>query len=215
MRRDKVNRLIILGAGGHGRVVGDCARAIGRYNAIAFCDRQWPNFVSCMSWPIVGSDIAEVAEMGNEVFVALGNARLRVEALQTLQRSPYRVATIIHPHAYVSADSVVREGSIVVAGAVVNIGSKVGRGAIVNTGATLDHDCEIGDGVHLCPGAHVAGNVIIGPESWIGIGSAVRQGVRIGAGVIVGAGAVVVSDVPDGLTVVGVPAKPLAPNGSI
>jgi acetyltransferase-like isoleucine patch superfamily enzyme len=85
----------------------------------------------------------------------------------------------------------------------------LGLGCIINTGATFYHDCVLGDGVHICPGVHLAGDVQVGELSWLGIGCTVRQGIRIGAGVTVGAGAVVIDDVPDGQTVVGVPARPL------
>jgi acetyltransferase-like isoleucine patch superfamily enzyme len=91
---------------------------------------------------------------------------------------------------------------------VVNADSQIGQGSILNTCCSVDHDCILGEAVHISPGVHLAGDVHVGDRSWIGIGAAVRQGVRIGSGVIVGAGAVVVSDVADGLTVIGVPAKP-------
>ncbi|MBT6282943.1 MAG: acetyltransferase, partial [Phycisphaerae bacterium] len=77
------------------------------------------------------------------------------------------------------------------------------------TGATVDHDCELADGVHISPGANLGGNVTVGECSWIGIGACVKNGVTIGKNVIVGAGAAVVQDVPDNVTVVGVPAKEL------
>ena len=95
-----------------------------------------------------------------------------------------------------------------VAGAVINMDVLVGKGCIINTGSTVDHDCGLADGVHICPGAHLAGEVHIGTSSWIGIGSSVCQCTRIGIRATVGAGAVVTEDVPDGITVVGVPAHP-------
>lgn len=92
----------------------------------------------------------------------------------------------------------------------VNIGATIGLGGIINIESSVDHDCVLGNGVHICPGARLAGDVHVGDRSWIDIGAAVRQGIQIGSDVVVGAGAAVVNDVPDELTVVGVPARPLA-----
>ena len=96
--------------------------------------------------------------------------------------------------------------------AVLQADSFVGMGSILNTGCSVDHDSQLADGVHICPGARLAGEVYVGARSWIGIGSSVIQQVRIGSDVIVGAGAAVVSDVPNQVTVVGVPARILSPN---
>ena len=79
---------------------------------------------------------------------------------------------------------------------------------IVNTRAAIDHDCTIGAYSHVCPGTALAGSVTVGKHSWLGIGCQVRQGASIGSNVTVGAGATVVSDIQDGLTVVGTPARP-------
>jgi acetyltransferase-like isoleucine patch superfamily enzyme len=95
------------------------------------------------------------------------------------------------------------------AGAVVNADATIGSGVIINTCASVDHDCRLGNGVHVCPRASLAGNVIVHDRSWIGIGACVIQGVTIGHDVIVGAGATVTADVPDGLTIIGTPARPI------
>jgi len=97
------------------------------------------------------------------------------------------------------------------AGAVLNPDVSVGAGGIINTGACVDHDCRLGEGVHVCPGVSLAGNVVVGDRAWVGIGSCVRQGVHIGRDVVVGAGATVITDIADGLTVGGTPARPLTP----
>ncbi|MBU0664995.1 MAG: acetyltransferase [Proteobacteria bacterium] len=203
-------RLLILGASGHGKVVGDCAMAVAGWDEIRYFDDRWPILSACGPWSVVGTGEAFFAEAGagDQAFVAIGNVAARLAWLRRLKASGISIATVIHPRSVISPHAVIGEGGLVVAGAVVNIDAHLGLGCIINTAATVDHDCVLGDGVHVCPGAHLAGDVQVGESSWLGIGCAVRQGIRIGAGVTVGAGAVVVEDVPDGLTVVGVPARP-------
>ena len=203
-------RLLILGASGHGKVAGDCARTAGLWSELVFYDDRWPALKMCGPWPVVGTGETLLIERrkNDQGFVAIGNAPTRLAWLGRMSSEGISVATINHPRAILSACVILGEGSLVVAGAVINIDVRVGKGCIINTGSTLDHDCVLADGVHICPGAHLAGEVQIGTSSWIGIGSSVCQCIRIGNGVTVGAGAVVTEDVPDGITVIGVPARP-------
>jgi sugar O-acyltransferase (sialic acid O-acetyltransferase NeuD family) len=203
-------RLLIMGASGHGKVAGDCARAAGLWSELVFYDAQWPALKRCGPWPVVGTDESLLVEhrQNDQAFVAIGNAAVRLEWLQRIGSAGITVATISHPRAILSAGVTLGEGSLVVAGAVINIDVRVGKGCIINTGSTVDHDSVLADGVHICPGAHLAGEVHIGTASWIGIGSSVCQCIIIGTRVTVGAGAVVTGDVPDCITVVGVPARP-------
>ena len=210
-------RLLILGASGHGKVVGDCARAMGRWSEILFFDQRWPDLTGCGPWRVIGrgEDLVDALLPGDQFFVAIGNSATRLTWLRHLRGCGISLATVIHPYSQISSSVVVGEGGIVVAGAVVNIDACLGIGCIINTAASVDHDCQLGDGVHVCPGAHLAGDVRVGESSWIGIGAAVRQGIRIGAAVMVGAGAVVVADIADGLTVAGVPARPVIKNNEL
>ena len=96
---------------------------------------------------------------------------------------------------------------MVMQGSVVQSCAHIGKHCIVNTGASVDHDCEVADFVHIAPHATVLGGVKIGEGSWIGAGAVVKQYVTIGRNCMIGAGAVVLENVPDGATVVGVPAK--------
>jgi sugar O-acyltransferase (sialic acid O-acetyltransferase NeuD family) len=203
-------RLLILGAGGHGKVVGDCARAARFWSEIVFYDDRWPAIDMCGFWPVVGTGETLLVDrhQNDQGFVAIGNAAARLAWLQRMDAVGISVVAIKHPRAILSSGVTLGVGSLVVAGAVINIDVRVGKGCIINTGSTVDHDCVLDDGVHICPGAHLAGEVQIGTSSWIGIGSSVCQKIKIGSRVIVGAGAVVTADIPDGLTVVGVPARP-------
>lgn len=202
--------LAILGASGHGKVVADTAEACG-WTSVTFFDDAWPSRSANGSWPIVG-DSAELFRRLKEyagVIVAIGNNAVRDTKLLELQARHAPLISLIHPHAFFSHHARLGAGSVVFAGAVVNAGALIGRGAIINTGSSVDHDCLLGDAVHLSPGARLAGGVEVGDRSWIGIGATVRQLIRIGSYVTVGASSAVVRDVPDGIVVVGVPARRL------
>jgi sugar O-acyltransferase (sialic acid O-acetyltransferase NeuD family) len=201
-------RLLIVGAGGHGRVVADLAEAAGGWGEIAFLDDDAADGRRA-DWPLAGtlSDLARLAGRFDACVAATGNARLRLETLERAEIAGFRVPVLVHPRAAVSARARLGAGTVVCAGSVVGTGAVLGRACIVNTGATIDHDCRLDDGVHVCPGAHLAGNVSIGSRTWFGIGAIAKQGLTIGADVTVGAGAVCIGTVPDGATVVGVPAR--------
>jgi sugar O-acyltransferase (sialic acid O-acetyltransferase NeuD family) len=206
-----MKRLAVLGAGGHGHVVADTALAAG-WNAVALFDDQWPRIAPAGPWPVegdVGHLIRRLPDFDG-VIVAIGHCASRWALHEQLRAAGARFATVVHPGAQVSPHALVGAGSVLMAGTVLQFGARIGDGVIVNTGATVDHDCIIEDGVHLCPGTHLGGRVHVGRLCWVGIGSSIRQGIRIGVSVTIGAGAAVVDDLPDGVTAVGVPARPLA-----
>ena len=201
-------KLAILGASGHGKVVADTAECCG-WQVIEFFDDAWPELKKNGVWPVVGDTAALMARLADfdGVLVAIGNNRIRDGKLRELQAAGAHLATLIHPAATVSRYAAIGEGTVVFAGAVVNADTHVNLGGILNTGCSIDHDCMLGDVVHISPGARVAGGVHVGDWSWVGIGASVRQQVRIGERVMVGAGSAVVSDIPNDITVAGVPAK--------
>lgn len=203
-----MKRLAILGASGHGKVVADTAECCG-WQSVEFFDDAWPDRQDNGCWAVTGNTASLLAQLDqfDGVVVAIGNNAIRQAKLQQLQAAGARLTTLVHPAATVSRHARIGAGSVVFAGVVVNSDAQVGLGAILNTGCSVDHDCALGEAVHLSPGAHLAGGVQVGDQSWIGIGASVRQLVRIGNRVMVGAGAAVVADVPDDVTVVGVPAR--------
>lgn len=143
--------------------------------------------------------------------VAIGNphgrARLRIDAL--LRDYGLRAVTVVHPHACIASGVSIGAGSQVMAGAVISELACIGRQCIVNTSASVDHEDFLGDGVEVAPGATLCGLVELGVNSWIGAGATVLPRIKIGPDAIIGAGAVVTQDVPAGVTVVGVPARPI------
>ncbi|WP_336802185.1 acetyltransferase [Kaistia sp. MMO-174] len=200
-------RLLLLGAGGHGRVVADIAEASG-WQDVSFLDDRWPQLAQNLAWSVIGKVDEGIESLGGAAaFVTIGDNRSRLRLLRRLMATGATIPVLVHPSAVVSRHAVLGAGSVVMPNAVVNAGAVIGDGVIVNTGATIDHDCRLADGVHVSPGAHLAGGVSVGEASWVGIGAAVRESIRIGAGVMIGAGAAVVSDIPDLQIATGVPAR--------
>ncbi len=201
-------RLILIGAGGHGKVVADVAAAVGWQN-IAFLDRSFPDRRENGAWPIIGnlSEALPLREAGACLFLSIGNNSIRARLWEGLSMADSPM--LIDPDASVSKYANIGAGTLVVRGAAVNTAAYIGKSVIVNTGATIDHDCDVSDFAHISPGANLSGTVTVGARSWIGVGSAVRENITIGSDVTVGAGAAVVKDVADGLTVVSAPARPM------
>jgi sugar O-acyltransferase (sialic acid O-acetyltransferase NeuD family) len=197
--------LLIVGAGGHGRVIADTAESLG-YTDIAFCDDAFPDRQSNLTWPIIAKSVFSSNPIDN-VFVAMGRNETRLSIIKRLIEMNVKLPSLVHPTAHVSRQAAVGIASFVGPQAAVNVGSVLGIGVIVNTAASVDHDCQIGDGVHISPGARLAGSVSVGRETWIGIGAAVRENISIGERVTVGAGACVVADVENNMRVLGVPAR--------
>ncbi len=203
--------LLIIGAGGHGKVVADAALEAGLWDEIVFLDDAWPEKKHNGHWDVHGrvNQFSEWRRRCTHAVVAIGNNQLRMELQAKLDAAGFALATIVHPSAQVSRFAKLGSGSVVFANAVVNVGAEVGDAAIINTAATIDHDCRLGHGVHVSPGGHLGGGVTVGEFSWVGIGAAIRHCIVIGTNVTIGAGAVVVSDIEDNITAVGSPARQL------
>jgi len=202
------------GAGGHAKVVIEVLRSRGEYKIVGLLEaRRELRGTTVLGVEVLGNDslMGELKQRGIEhAFIGVGtvgNAQPRRELYEKVLSSGFEIVAAIHAAAVVSSSAQIGVGPTIMAGAIVNANAVIGDNVIVNTGAIVEHDCVIGDHTHIATGARLAGGVQVGPGSHIGIGAVVRQEIRIGAGAIVGAGAVVVKDVPDGKTVIGVPAK--------
>lgn len=195
-----MDRLVIIGASGHGKVVADIAKLNG-YTDIVFLDDN-EDVKECDGYSVIGKSDNAPAGL---VFVAIGNARVRRKLIE--KYSDRIQPVLIHPNAVVARSAKIGYGTVIMAGAVVNSDAIIGKGVIVNTSSSIDHDCIVRDYCHVAVGAHLCGTVDIGESTWIGAGAIVSNNITICADCKIGAGAVVVKDIDKSGTYVGVPAR--------
>lgn len=209
-----MKQAIGLGAGGHAKVVIEILRLIGGYELVGLLDpkrKLWGTEV--LGVPVLGDDVLlpELREQGVLfAFIGLGsagNTQPRRQLYQKALQHGFEVVQAIHPRAIIAPSVDIGHGPTVMAGAAINAVARLGDNVIVNTGAVIEHDCIVGNHVHIATGAHLAGTVHVGDGAHIGLGASILECVHIGQNAVVGAGAVVLDDVPDGVTVVGVPAR--------
>ena len=200
---NRLDKLVIVGASGHGKVIADIAKLNG-YNDIVFLDDN-EAVDECAGYPVIGRS-CDFSKVEQDVVVAVGNAKIRSRIQEQYESQGFHLVTLIHPNATVADSAQIGVGSVVMAGAVINPYAKLGKGCIVNTCASVDHDCEVRDYVHVAVGAHLCGTVEVGAYTWIGAGATVSNNVSICPECMIGAGAVVVKDLDEQGTYVGVPA---------
>jgi sugar O-acyltransferase (sialic acid O-acetyltransferase NeuD family) len=202
-------RIVVLGAGGHAKVVVATLQAAGRTVAAALDDDPARAGVRLLGVEVAGG-VERLGSLGATAAVAaVGDNRARARLVARVEEALPDVAwaVAVHPAAVVHPSVVLGAGCVVFAGAVVQPDTAIGAHAIVNTAASVDHDGRLGDYIHVAPGARLAGGVEIGDGALLGIGCAVLPGRRVGAWAVVGAGATVTADVGAGWTVVGTPAR--------
>ena len=205
-----INDIVLLGAGGHAKVVMEIFRAAGE--KVAFCVANGSLETSTLlGTPILVGEKEQLEQLRGlgyfKAHVAIGSNSVRVKLSQQLKELGYTLTSAIHPQSTISPTVTIGPGTAIMAGAVINASTVIGEGAIINTGATVDHDCRIGDFAHIGPQCGLAGNVTIGDRAFLGIGTKVIPKTTIGQNTTTGAGAIVVCDLPENGLAVGVPAR--------
>ncbi|MEM9953283.1 MAG: acetyltransferase [Chloroflexota bacterium] len=199
-------RWLVIGAGGHAKVIIDSLTLDG-VNDIHLLDDNLALKNKIIAGFKVKGTIAQWQDsQPDAVIVAIGNNQIRQQIVKTISIDDTHWQAVIHPRAIIAKSATIGVGTAVMAGAIINADSRVGEHCIINTGTTIDHDCVIGNYVHVAPGVNVAGGVTVGNGSLLGIGSTILPNNHIGNNTVIGAGAIVVSNIPDGVTALGIPA---------
>ncbi|SER69708.1 sugar O-acyltransferase, sialic acid O-acetyltransferase NeuD family [Gracilibacillus ureilyticus] len=201
------DKLLIIGASGHGKVVADIAIKMDKWKEIAFLDDD-ASIKSTMDLEVIGHSKDVYFHIDKyEVFVGIGNNSTRKRLHEMLETIGASIPVLIHPDAVIGSQVDIGVGTAIMAGVIVNCCTRIEKGCIINTGSTIDHDNWIEEFVHISPGANLAGSVKVGKSSWLGIGGVVSNNIKITNDCKIGAGAVVVKDINDPGTYVGVPAR--------
>jgi sugar O-acyltransferase (sialic acid O-acetyltransferase NeuD family) len=204
--------IIIIGAGGHAKVLIDALKLLGApilgisaQDSAAVKSEVLGVAVICQN-----GELKQYPPEGIILVNGLGGVKdtsLRREVFKRLKMLGFAFSQVIHPSAIISADAVLGEGVQVMAGAIIQAGVRIAENALINTKTSVDHDCQIGNHVHLAPGVTVCGNVKIEDSVHVGSGATIIQGIILGPHCLIGAGTLVHKNVPAGATVVGVPGR--------
>lgn len=202
-------KLVIFGAGGHGRVIAEMAADAG-WNVIGFVDDAPVDDSDC-GFPVavLGSRQWLLDHKGDDLSACLGigDNYVRKSLTSLLLSEGIEIETVISPRAIVSPTARIGRGAVIMPGAIINSRASIGEGAIVNSGAILEHDTKLGDFAHLSPQAVVGGAAKIGELAHVGLGACVLPMVSIGRRSVLGAGAVATREIRDGVIAYGVPAR--------
>ena len=203
-----MKKIVIVGAGGHAKVIVDMIQQQGVYDVVGLVDKKGVQGFWGLS--VIGEDcdLPMIFKSGVDyAFIALGSNLLRCKLSSTVRHIGFHIPNIISNDAKISKRSKLGEGIAIMPGAIINADTTINDGCIINTNASIDHEGYLEPFVHIAPGCSLSGKVKIGRNSFIGTGARIIDGVSVGTNVIAGAGTVIIHDVEDNCTVVGVPAK--------
>jgi len=208
-----INKILLVGGGGHCRSVLDSLLEQNTYTDIAIADDNILPGTAVMGVPVIGScdDLPKMLASGYEqAFIAIGsigNPQLRMKFFELLEKIGFEIPNILDKTAVVSQYALLGKGIFAGKNSVINTGAAVGDCAIINTSVVVEHDCCIGSFAHISSASILCGNVQIGDRTHIGAGTVIRQGLRIGADTMIGMGSVVSDNMPQGVTAFGSPCR--------
>jgi len=170
---DFMMNVIIVGAGGQGRVIADAIQCSSRNNSPlslgGFLDDNPGLETRESTRPRILGRIADIHRVPHDaVVVGIGDNATRRRLFVDLEAQGENIIYIVHPDAVVAGDVLIGRGTVIFAGVVVNAGSFIGSNVILNTGCTVDHNAKIESHVHICPGVHLAGGITVGEGAFVG-----------------------------------------------
>jgi sugar O-acyltransferase (sialic acid O-acetyltransferase NeuD family) len=213
LRNIAAKKLVILGAGGMARETAWFVEDINRQHPEAGWDfigfwQNDPLLVGTMmnGYPVL--DPRTINGRGMYAVAAIGKPSIRLQAVEEANQKGFEFATLVHPSVIMDNQTVkIGKGSIICPGTVITTNVTIGDQVIVNVGCTVSHDCVLEDYATISPGCQLAGFTFVRREAFLGIGSVTIEHHEIGRNAVVGAGSVVINDIPENVTVVGVPAR--------
>lgn len=204
--------VIILGRGGHARVVID-ALILKGISILGFTVPDYEREIGVIGGiELIGNDEMVLKYTPTSIQLANGLGTVkdtsnRERVFNYFKSKGYQFIEVVHPSSVIAPDVTIGEGVQIMAGAIIQTGSRIGQNTIINTKTSVDHDCLIGSHVHLAPGVTLSGGVKVDDGALIGTGVTIIQGVCIGRNSIIGAGSLVIKNIPEGVTAIGSPAK--------
>ena len=204
--------IIIVGGGGHGRVIIDIVEKSGQFNLLGILDAQLPLGANVFGYEVLGNDgdlvklIVQRHVQG--VVIAVGDNWMRSKVTRSILLAAPHLAfpNAIHPAAQIGRSVCLGHGNVVMAGAVINIGATIGNFCILNTNCSVDHDVILGDYVSFAPNSCAGGSVEVGDYSAVCLGSNIIDRIKIGSHTVIGAGSTVLLEMPANIVAFGTPA---------
>lgn len=206
-------KLLLIGAGGHCRVILDLLLQVKEYEIAGILDLKERVGDNVFGVPVVGTDLdlPKFFKKGIKYcFISVGSVgdpRVRIKLYNLARKAGFIFPNLIHPSALISPRASLGVGNYIAPGVIINANAQIGNQCIINTGAIIEHDCKLGDFVHVSPGSVLSGTVNIGDGSHIGTGSFVVQNLTIGARTVIGAGSVITKNIRGGVIAYGNPCK--------
>ena len=184
------DKLVIIGAGGHGQALADLAESLSEWSEIVFVDDCYPSKTEALGFQIVGkvADIFQTSLKRNSFIVAIGHNDVRMELIKEIKLRGLNLVSLIHNKSFVSKYAKIGVGVVVMAGAVISTNVKLADGCLINSNATVDHNCNLEPGAHLGVGVQLAGGVFIGAKAWLQSGVSAGYHTNVKEGDIVSTG---------------------------
>tara|TARA_B100001248_G_C27396142_1_gene465685 strand:+ start:2534 stop:3109 length:576 start_codon:yes stop_codon:yes gene_type:complete len=189
-----MNKIIIIGSGGHAKVCLETILSTKKYKIIGFIDKKIKKKI--LDYKIIGNDEDLASLRKKAKFACLGigqikNFLIREKKFNQLKKLKFILPKIISSHAIVSKFSKIGEGTIVMHGAIIHPGAKIGKNCIINTNSIIEHDVEVKDNCHISTKAIINGNSTIEKNSFIGSGSVIVNNISVKKNSFIKAGSII------------------------